>query len=69
MSWAHMQYHIHHHGSLEPGIWLGDADDDWFNCSNWDNYQVPDASIDVIISSTAINDCYIDDAKPICFLL
>ena len=51
-------------GSLEPGIWLGDADDDWFNCSNWDNYQVPDASIDVIISSTAINDCYIDDASP-----
>ncbi|MES2431293.1 MAG: autotransporter-associated beta strand repeat-containing protein [Bacteroidota bacterium] len=43
-----------------PGNWIGGSSSDWFYCGNWDNFQVPDTTIDVTISSTATNISNID---------
>ncbi|WP_299225293.1 choice-of-anchor D domain-containing protein [uncultured Psychroserpens sp.] len=42
------------------GQWIGDVDSNWFNCANWGNLSVPDASTDVIISSTSVNNAVVD---------
>ncbi len=35
------------------GTWRGNADENWFNCSNWEEYTVPDADVDVFINNPA----------------
>lgn len=40
-----------------PGLWTGATDTDWFECTNWDDAQVPDASIDVRIDDSAFRNC------------
>lgn len=35
--------------SNQPGTFLASADTDWFNCKNWENLRVPEASTDVYI--------------------
>lgn len=42
------------------GQWVGTVDNDWFNCRNWDNLQVPNQTVNVIIPPTALNDCHVD---------
>ncbi|MBK8847785.1 MAG: T9SS type A sorting domain-containing protein [Bacteroidetes bacterium] len=42
------------------GFWVGDLNNDWFNCRNWEGLIVPDPSIDVTIPTTAYNNCHID---------
>lgn len=37
------------------GRWTGADNTNWFNCRNWENFSVPDATVDVTISSTATN--------------
>lgn len=37
------------------GKWTGNADENWFNCSNWDTLEVPDETVDVIITDNVIN--------------
>ncbi|MCI4671551.1 MAG: lamin tail domain-containing protein [Bacteroidia bacterium] len=44
----------------EAGNWIGDTDEDWFNCLNWDNLQVPDENTNVTLGSDAIDNCEID---------
>jgi len=46
------------------GLWTGAADGDWFNCRNWANGQVPTATVDVIINSTASSPVVIDLSSP-----
>lgn len=36
--------------TVKPGVWLGTADNDWFNASNWTAGVVPDDYTDVTIS-------------------
>ncbi|WP_392437688.1 T9SS type A sorting domain-containing protein [Cruoricaptor ignavus] len=42
-------------GTVQPGTWLGSNGTNWFYCENWENYQVPDKTTDVIIPATATN--------------
>jgi len=37
------------------GEWTGNNNNNWFDCSNWDNMKVPDETSDVTISNTATN--------------
>jgi hypothetical protein len=41
-----------------PGVtavtWTGSADSDWFNCANWTDFTIPNASIDVTIPNTTL---------------
>jgi len=36
-------------GGFNPGYWLGFADNDWFNCSNWENLLVPTEETEVLL--------------------
>ena len=42
------------------GQWIGDVDSNWFNCANWGDLSVPDATTDVIIDGLSVNDVVID---------
>ncbi len=47
------------------GYWVGTASSkDWYDCANWDNFAVPDATINVTIDGNAANDCQIDNTAP-----
>lgn len=41
-------------GGYSPGVWLGSKDNNWFNCENWQNLQVPDSMTDVTIPSSGV---------------
>jgi hypothetical protein len=45
------------------GMWQGGEDNNWFNCANWLNMQVPDETIDVTILSNALNEVNVDDTQ------
>ncbi len=45
------------------GRWEGGEDNNWFNCANWLNMQVPDENIDVTILSNAHHEANIDDTQ------
>lgn len=34
-------------GGFRDGYWIGVASNDWFDCENWENLRVPDATTDV----------------------
>ncbi len=38
-------------GGFSAGKWSGGIDEDWYNCRNWDNLQVPDETVDVTIDN------------------
>jgi hypothetical protein len=38
-----------------PGFWNGDTSSDWTDLTNWDNWQTPGASTDVVIPAAANN--------------
>lgn len=46
-----------------PGIWTGNVDADWFNCSNWQAGTVPTNLIDVLIPASG-NKPVIDPLSP-----
>lgn len=48
-------------GTTSEGVWTGANDTDWFNCQNWENLQVPDATVNVTVDgANSSNDCIID---------
>ncbi len=55
-------------GIATPGIWIGTGNTlvgrNWFDCRNWENLQVPDETIDVLIGPKANNNCEVDAAAP-----
>ncbi len=48
------------------GLWTGNADADWFNCKNWDNLRLPDASVTATIGNVS-NDPLIDGPGAACY--
>jgi hypothetical protein len=40
------------HVVSQPGLWTGAEDSDWHNSNNWDDSQVPGATVDVTIPDT-----------------
>lgn len=48
-------------GGFSPGRWLGTNSSDWFDCSNWENLQVPDQTVDVQLpNSGVVNECVVN---------
>jgi hypothetical protein len=52
--------------SAGAGVWTGAINTDWFYCANWDDFTVPDASVDVTISQTALNNCVVANGTGEC---
>lgn len=46
-------------GGYSSGVWMGNVSTDWFECSNWQNMRVPDATTNVTIDQSALNDCVV----------
>ncbi len=46
-------------GGFSSGVWVGDASTDWFNCENWQNKLIPDATTNVTIDQSAMNNCVV----------
>ncbi|MEO5585617.1 MAG: hypothetical protein ABIQ75_09195, partial [Flavobacteriales bacterium] len=46
-------------GSMTNGLWRGAKNTDWFECKNWDDARVPDATTDVVINQTALRNCQV----------
>lgn len=46
-------------GVTVNGLWRGSSDNNWFDCSNWDNLNVPDQTTNVSIPATATNNALI----------
>lgn len=46
-------------GGMVNGLWTGAKTTDWFQCQNWDDAEVPIATSNVVINSTAIRDCVV----------
>jgi hypothetical protein len=42
-----------------PGLWTGAVDDDWNNCRNWSDGQIPGSGTNVVLNQTSSNDCRI----------
>jgi hypothetical protein len=42
-------------GGFTAGVWVGNSDNDWFYCSNWQNLRVPDANTNVTINPSPTN--------------
>lgn len=49
-------------GGMTHGLWRGAVNQDWFECKNWDDARIPDASTDVAINETAIRHCIVGQA-------
>ena len=45
--------------SFTNGLWTGAKTQDWFDCRNWDDAEVPTAASNVIINQTRIQDCQV----------
>ena len=60
-------------GGNPNGTWVSTSDTNWFNCSNWENFRVPDEETDVYINNgtataaisaiATFSDLYSDIAK------
>ncbi len=46
-------------GTVTPGLWTGEFDNNWFDCHNWDNFQVPDSGVSVLVNA-APNEARVD---------
>jgi hypothetical protein len=50
-------------GGVTSGLWRGGKNTDWFDCKNWDDSQVPDATTDVTINESTFNNCTVGVAS------
>lgn len=46
------------------GVWIGDKNANWYECSNWQSLRVPDETVNVIIGSNATQKSAIDYTAP-----
>ena len=46
--------------SNPSGSWVGDFDTNWFNCANWEGLKVPDATTDVVLDGSSVNDAVVE---------
>jgi hypothetical protein len=53
-------------GAGTSGLWTGAISTDWFNCANWDDFTVPDATVDVTINQSAANNCIVSGGTASC---
>lgn len=47
--------------NVSPGSWVGDKSTDWYDCNNWDDFNVPTSTTDVLISNTSFGNAVIDN--------
>lgn len=48
------------------GLWTGAFNENWFDCRNWSDGQIPTNTTDVVINQTALNSCKITDEAAVC---
>ncbi|MCF6365839.1 MAG: endonuclease [Bacteroidales bacterium] len=51
-------------GGFVSGVWTGAGGVEWFDCANWQNLTVPDATTDVLFGTAAVSNAIIDASTP-----
>lgn len=46
-------------GAMVNGVWRGAINTDWFNCKNWDDARIPDATSNVVIDQNSTSNCQV----------
>lgn len=46
-------------GAMTPGLWRGAFNQDWFECKNWDDARIPNATTDVLVNDISPRHCTI----------
>ena len=49
------------HTGASKGVWTGRSNEDWFNCDNWQDLQLPQSETNVTITVASSNNCTVDD--------
>lgn len=47
-------------GGYSNGIWIGDTDTNWFECSNWQSRRVPDETVNVVVGADSLQEVVVD---------
>jgi hypothetical protein len=47
-------------GGYSNGIWIGDTDTNWFECSNWQSRRVPDETVNVVVGANSLQEVVVD---------
>src|SRR5690606_21445839 len=47
------------------GQWKGSISTDWFDCRNWQNFTVPDATVNVQVNNLSVNHCVINPSSSV----
>ncbi|WP_162126615.1 T9SS sorting signal type C domain-containing protein [Flavobacterium phycosphaerae] len=47
-------------GGYSNGVWIGDNNTNWFDCSNWQSRKVPDETVNVVVGTSAMQGVVID---------
>lgn len=47
-------------GGYSNGIWIGDTDTNWFECSNWQSRRVPDETVNVVVGANSVQEVVVD---------
>lgn len=53
---------VSEHTAYAQGVWTGNTDSDWSTGSNWDDGNVPDATVDVTINGAGVPPFVVDPA-------
>ena len=47
-------------GGYSSGVWIGDTNTNWFECSNWQSRKVPDTTVNVVVGASAMQGVVVD---------
>lgn len=51
-------------GGYFDGVWIGNKNDNWFDCGNWQALKIPDENINVVLDSNSLQSVKIDYTAP-----
>lgn len=51
-------------GGYSQGVWIGNKNDNWFDCGNWQSLKIPDENVNVVLDDYAERAVKIDHTAP-----
>jgi hypothetical protein len=51
-------------GGYSEGVWVGNVNDNWFDCGNWQALKIPDENVNVVLDSNSLRSVTVDHTAP-----